>query len=370
MRMQIMFGALTIAVVGPALAQAPLVVHEWGTITTIHDAAGKPQGRLNRIATSEVLPDFVYRYEPESTRKNPNRSAGKSPLVPGRPDVTMRLETPVIYFYPPVGETIEPFDVIVKFHDGVLNEYYPNSEPNVWVDMERVVAKQRAGKVIPWNGDVLKNYVVSQLKWKGLTLSDSGTPPPTTSPIWLAPRAVRASSVVTPEGESERYLFYRGVAHLDALFQTRLEPTHLELDAPAHFEWLKADSVNIAHVWLADIHSDGKAAFREQADVELRADSVSVEVARLLRFAPGDFTVARAAALRESMRRQLIARGLFDDEAAAMLQTWKASYFQKPGLRIFYIVPSAWLDYFLPLQVSTPREVELTRVIVGRIDLK
>src|SRR5688572_846250 len=46
---------------------SPLVVHEWGTITTRHAPNGRPYGRLNRISKSEVLPAFVHRYEPEST---------------------------------------------------------------------------------------------------------------------------------------------------------------------------------------------------------------------------------------------------------------------------------------------------------------
>lgn len=50
-----------------------------------------------------------------------------------------------------------------------------------------------------------------------------------------------------------------------------------------------------------------------------------------------------------------------------MLDTWKESYFRTPGLRIFYTVPDEWLSYFLPLQISVPHE--LTRVLVGRIDL-
>ena len=50
-----------------------------------------------------------------------------------------------------------------------------------------------------------------------------------------------------------------------------------------------------------------------------------------------------------------------------MLETWKASYFEKPGLRVFYIVPREWTDYFLPL--SCPCRRASTRVIVGRIDL-
>lgn len=72
--------------------QAPLVVHEWGTLTTVHMADGTPVGNLNRIDASEVLPEFVHRYEPVQTRADPKGTFSKSPLTPGRPDVTMRLE--------------------------------------------------------------------------------------------------------------------------------------------------------------------------------------------------------------------------------------------------------------------------------------
>ena len=61
-----------------AAAAADLVIHEWGTITTIHDAAGKPATGLNRIDEGDVLPQFVHRYEPETTRQ-PGRMLGKSP---------------------------------------------------------------------------------------------------------------------------------------------------------------------------------------------------------------------------------------------------------------------------------------------------
>src|SRR5436190_9383381 len=92
-------GVMTAITVGSRHPKAPLVVHEWGTITTQHAPDGAPRGRLNRIAPSEVLPSFVHRYEPAWTKDKPDKSLTKSPLIPGRPDVTMRLETPVIYFH-------------------------------------------------------------------------------------------------------------------------------------------------------------------------------------------------------------------------------------------------------------------------------
>ena len=50
-----------------------------------------------------------------------------------------------------------------------------------------------------------------------------------------------------------------------------------------------------------------------------------------------------------------------------MLDTWKLSYFESPGLRVFFLLPRSWIDAHLPLRLSTPAEI--TRVMVGRIEL-
>jgi hypothetical protein len=79
-------------------AGSTFLVHEWGTITTRHQPDEIPLGRLNRIEQSEVLPSFVYNFEPDQTQSEPERSLRKKSLIPGRPGVTMRLETQVMYF--------------------------------------------------------------------------------------------------------------------------------------------------------------------------------------------------------------------------------------------------------------------------------
>jgi hypothetical protein len=344
-----------------------LVVHEWGTITTRHAADGTPEGRLNRIDSSEVLPAFVHRYEPPATRGDTQRSLTKTTLTPGRPDVTMRLETPVIYFYPSSGSGSEPFDVSVRFRGGILNEFYPAAEGSVDVDVERVDAKMRAGLLHDWDGAVLDNYVVGGLRWRGLALKPTVSLPSTDSHVWLAPRRVRASGVTTTTAESERYLFYRGVAHLDAVLQTRLSTTEIRLLAPERLHWLRSPSMTVPNVWLLHTRADGRSAVREQTNLVIRRNQPSRELARLSRFADSEYTSTRLAELRRSMKRALTATGLFDDEAEAMLETWRDSYFNKPGLRILYVVPSEWTAYFLPMEISVPHR--LTRVLVGRIDL-
>jgi len=359
---------LALAVAFPAMP-AELVVHEWGTITSIHAASGQPQGSLNKIDAADVLPDFVHRYEPEQTRHDPARRFAKSPLVPGRPDVTMRLETPVIYFHPPAGGKFEaPIDVTVKFHGGILNEYYPAADAGVDVDYSRIHDKREAG-VLPreWNFDILNNYVVGSLKWRGVRIHDTVVAPLTDNPIWLAPREVQAGSVFVPEaGEGERYLFYRGVANLEALLQTRTSSGSVRISAPRVLTWLEAPAVTLPNVWLADIRVDGVVAFREHGPVILPKAKPGAELGSLRRFSEADYKAEGVKLLRASLKRALLAQGLYSDEAEAMLNTWKASYFEKAGLRVFYVVPREWTDYFLPLTVSVPARI--SRVIVGRID--
>ena len=361
---------LLLGIVGVRGAErvSPLVVHEWGTITTRHAPDGTPEGRLNRISKSEVLPAFVHRYEPPSTKDKPEKSWGKSPMTPGRPDVTMRLETPVLYFYPPAGSSsLPPFDVSVTFRGGIVNEFYPLAEASVEVDVDRVNAKIEAGHLKSWDGAVLNNYVAGGLRWRGLSLREAVSIPRTSSHAWLAPRRVRSTGVATASGEGERYLFYRGVAHLDALVQTELSTAEVRLRAPKRLHWMRAPSMTIANLWLVHIRPDGSAAFREYTQIGIAKDRASTELRRIPLFAAKDYTAGSLADLRRAMKQALVAAGLFEDEAEAMLETWKESYFRTPGLRIFYTVPDEWLSYFLPLRISVPHE--LKRVLVGRIDI-
>ena len=67
------------------------------------------------------------------------------------------------------------------------------------------------------------------------------------------------------------------------------------------------------------------------------------------------------------MHAALMADGLFDDEAEAMLNTWELGISRAAGQRLFFIVPRAWTDAVLPLEVS--QEADIVRTMVGRIEL-
>lgn len=51
-----------------------------------------------------------------------------------------------------------------------------------------------------------------------------------------------------------------------------------------------------------------------------------------------------------------------------MLQTWWKSYFERPGLRVFWLVPGAFTEKILPLSVEPPPG-RMARVLVGRAEI-
>src|ERR1035438_5972512 len=135
------------AIIG-AQAQ-PLVVHEWGTFTSLQDEAGRTLGSIN--TDDEPVPPFCHDLDglliarpgelPPVTYKG---------LASCHPDVTMRLETPVLYFHPPDGAA-HPLIASVKvvFHGGWLTQYYPEAEPTGFVRRDSLT-EDTSGTLV-WN---------------------------------------------------------------------------------------------------------------------------------------------------------------------------------------------------------------------------
>jgi len=199
--------------------------------------------------------------------------------------------------------------------------------------------------------------------------------PKTDSHVWLAPRAVDASDVTAPNGESERYLFYRGVGHIDAPIRVYQNKDALDLYSqldPAS----NVGALRVEKLWLYEMRDDGRCAFRAVDPIRLEPQEIRKGADRpaklcgiimLPGFAEQDFSGDNLPKLRLQMHAALVSDGLYDDEATAMLNTWDKSYFKSPGLRLLYLVPQAWTDRYLPLKLSVPAEV--TRVMVGRLEL-
>jgi hypothetical protein len=330
-------------------AEAPLIVHEWGTFTSLQNDEGEAISGIN--SDDEPVPRFVHRlaYNLLLGSEVPPWICQGAPRC--HPDVTMRLETPVIYFHPAEGRPAKLFDVTATFKGGWLSEYYPNAETDT---------KQNVF-------GALRSTTTSKLVWKDVQLGGDGPFPQTTDHVWTAPREVNAASVRTG-GEAEKFIFYRGVAHLDAPLSIARGAHKNELLIRSHIptEIGTGEDLRVHTLWLVNIRNDGRVAFRAMPGLTL-GDADRTPATAKMEFAARDYSVGNREALQSHLMAALMSSGLFRDEAQALLNTWELSYFKSAGWRVFFLVPKPWTDFYLPLQVSIPSQI--TRVMVGRIEL-
>src|SRR5262245_50485907 len=281
-------------------AEAGLVVHEWGTFTTRHGADGAPV-EWSPLAAVSDLPRFV------------NQDGGPKSSIAG----TVRMETPVIYFYAPSRQTVS---VDVSFPNGTITEWYPR------------------GRVRP-----------GRISWPRVTILPGVSAPlrqGDTASHYYAARATDADMVrVRTRGRSqhEKFLFYRGVGTFDLPVRARRDGDKIVVD------------VDTAHPM-----SEVMAFERRGSAIGHRVSGVTgAQTTMDLPQLSGEI-----ASFEDTLRGWLLTAGLYEAEAQAMLDTWRTTW-TEDGLRVFYVVPRAVTDAVLPLTI-TPSPAELVRVLIGR----
>jgi len=322
-------------------AAPPLVVHEWGTFTSFQDANGRTIQGIN--VDDEPVPPFVHRLRDFQTFRTTSLPASWSQGAPRcSPGVTLRLETPVLYFYPPAGWQARPFDVKATFVGGWLTEFYPTAAME-GMNVLKVVDGQARGSLL----------------WRQVRLDPSAASlmPRTSSHVWQAPRKVGSTLVVsTVTQEAEKYLFYRGVGNLDAPLVVSEEGGKISISLRDGEPGLE----RLPRLWVVEVMPDKRVRY---LTLEPKGRSVSTPAF--------PWTVENQKSGLDALTAELAAAltgdGLFTDEAAAMLATWRLSYFESEGLRVFFLLPQVWTEAYLPLSISTPADI--TRVMVGRVEL-
>jgi hypothetical protein len=327
---------------------ADYVVHEWGTFTTV---SGSDGGRLAGLEREEeALPAFVRAHDgicpPEGCGKGLAR-----PLA----NVTVKLETPVLYFYSPEAMRAT---VSVGFRGGSISQWYPEraggeTPPELRFDQTGLVADgaidfaRGYDGAIRWDVDVLAPGDYSP----AAVLDGDETP------TWIYPRLTDSNVVDAGGDRAEKYLFYRGLGRFDlpVAFSMpddgtlRIQNRGTER-LPFLLVYHNPDESGADQPGFLTVDGlDGGAA----ADVSLR------ELER-----PPQWRIALFDRLVEALE----AAGLYRKEADAMVQTWWRSYFRAPGLRVFWIVPRAFTDQVLPIRLDPVPEA-LVRVMVGRSEV-
>lgn len=359
--------ALLIFTAQAGAADNKWAIHEWGTFTSLQNESGEAIGGIN--TDDEPVPEFVHRlayFLVLQPTEIPSSFCQGAPHC--HPDVTMRLETPVIYFHPPAGQTaLQTADIKVRFRGGWLTEYYPYAKPSApGLRPDGYDLTNFAGQLFPFGP--LHSDTESTLEWNGLKIGGDWPITSTAAHVWTSPRAVQCASVQTDNSEAEKFLFYRGVGHIDAPMTISRDANSGELVFRSQLRDLPIrEPLTLHSLWLVDIREDGTVAFRALPPVTLDHNTKKIVGHTASGFESKGFSVGNLEQLKSALHTALVADGLFSDEAQALLNTWELSYFKSAGLRVFFLVPRAWTDFYLPLECSLPANIN--RVMVGRIEL-
>lgn len=309
---------------------AELEVHEWGTFTSVAGRAGNFL-KWRPLSVENDLPSFVYSIDkvgskpqtsPEPQRPQPQpteRPRLRYPTKSATP-VSVRMETPVLYFYAKDEMSIQ---VKVDFVGGKITEWFPQGRSVSGGSIDWGSITILPGAQVEFPNDFRKNH-------------------------YYPARQTDAAPIQTTNAqrEYEKFLFYRGVGNFDLPVSVVVEGNKVRIR--------NLYGEQSRRIVLFE-NREGEIGFRIQdmPQNELVLDRPSLD--------------GKVETLISKMKAMLMSEGLYEKEAKAMLDTWRDSWFEE-GLRVFYIMPRSATDEILPIEINPP-PTKLVRVLVGRTEL-
>lgn len=311
-----------------------MIVHEWGTFLAMNGSDGVSLDGMYH--EEHALPSFVHARSRDQLR---------------RPTSLLKGETPVIYFYTPQPARVT---VHVGFPAGIWTQWYPQAAMVGPGLVQAGSPPQLRNGRIQWDVDVVppdsRHGVV---------------PAPAADALWNYARDVDAAYVSpadsadplnrNPAREWERFLFYRGLGEAPL-------PIQLKSDGGL-ITAVTNEAQGLRHLFIVRIeHGRGTYAYVPA----LAAGASTTESMPSMEGAlPIDQFAGRIA---DDVARRLVASGLYEKEARAMVNTWRSSYFKTDGVRVLFVLPQTWTERFIPMRI-TPAPAQLVRVMVGRVEL-
>ena len=357
---------LSILAATAGIAQADYTAHEWGTFTSVAGSDGTLIPWNPFIASD--LPAFVY------SRMVPLRGAEFSKqtlqfVLSGGKATSQwlqRMETPVIYFHADEPVTLS---ATVDFPQGLVTEWFPQvagfgpangaapliaDSPRSFVhwDNVKIMPKDDPSQMRPLRTG-FENPMSMTAVLPTTGLRSHYTRARGTSANRLEVRSPLMTEVERRDGQDEEFLFYRGAGN----FGTPLKVTFNDRN--------RVTLENTGRVALASLHF---AEFRNGRGRMQMIPALAAGERHVLKLAEATEPAAVKKDLEASLQRSLLAAGLFEDEAKAMLNTWRPDWLGDIGARVLYLLPKQWADETLPLKLN-PRPKNLVRVMVGRAEL-
>lgn len=255
------------------------------------------------LSVSSDLPPFIYHFGDKIYSRG-----------------TVRMETPVLYCY-----SAKETDVSVKvgFPSGTITEWYPAAGQRIQeIAWPRVRILPAITGDFPSDGKTSHYYAARNTEAAVLQVSHQGVE------------------------QQERFLFYRGVATFQPPLSVKLVNNQIVVRN-------RIEEQPGAIILFEN--QGGRAGYRFG---HLTGSEVALERPEL---------GSGVSSLRRELEGLLVANGLFADEAHAMVETWRDSWFEE-GTRVFYLLPRSAVDSILPLTIS-PKPAGLERTFVGRIEV-
>ena len=302
-------------------------VHEWGTFTSVAGENGAPEA-WTPLAEPSDLPCFVYHLAQKCIKCAPGFEPKSLPTVPTS---TVRMETPVLYFYSAQPATVS---VRVDFPRGWITEWYPQAS--------KVLPQILEGQPMPALGG-------GHIEWNHVAISpatQSAAPVGQGSSRYYVARHTDAQPI-SVSGQAEKLIFYRGIADFPVPLSVKvLDASRLEI----------ADTGNaVLPLVILFENRGGNLGYRAIREFS------GTQVVNTPGFS-GD-----QDGLKTHLAAALTDLGLYPQEAAAMIATWSDSWFED-GMRVFYLMPQRQVDAVLPIAIQ-PAPAETRRVFVGRVEV-
>lgn len=346
--------------VGTQYPGSGFVVHEWGTDTIVVGSDGSLQRGLHH--EEEDLPDFVY-----------DRLKAAPDMPQNGTSVTIKMETPVTYFY---SEKPLQVQASVGFPKGVLTQWYPNVVSFApWVaaagsvmmpDIPASYADPYLDFGFPFQTQICRDLYATlhngNLDWGTINVLDRGESPampsaPLEKYSWSYARQVASNPIKTAGGQAEQFLFYRGLGEFDL-------PVKVSATGKGAVELANTYPEAIGRVFVVNV--DGQHGAFNEHKAGIPAGKTLTDTAPSLDGAPSVAQYTQALGAR--VTAALDATGLYHDEAVAMVNTWKHQWFGTPGTRLLYLIPQSWTDTSIPLTIA-PKPSKTLRVMLIRVEV-